>query len=134
MASAPPLLVPSLLWGGGDGGSLFKVPYHTFGAAKRRYLRLKPHSSDAGAWVEVALIDSQPDSTKKYYTVRAAAPLALVWDDPKSSPLENPEQQRRSSFGSPFKKAKGDANELLVQEIVRVVGGSRSGSGQGGVA
>ena len=34
MASAPPLLVPSLLWGGGDGGSLHKVPYHTFAASR----------------------------------------------------------------------------------------------------
>ena len=134
-SSNPPLLVPSLLWGGGGddlGGSLYKVPLHTFGHAKKRYLRLKPYNnssnydSSSSSWVEVALVDVDTDTTKKYYVVKAAYPLAFVWDDPKSSPLENPDNTSNSLLSSPFKKKASAANEIQLTDIVQVVGGNRT--------
>lgn len=135
-SSNPPLLVPSLLWGGGGddlGGSLYKVPLHTFGHAKKRYLRLKPYNnlsncdSTSSSWVEVALVDVDTDTTtKKYCVVKAAYPLALVWDDPKSSPLENPDNTSNSLISSPFKKKATDVNEIQLNDTVQVVGGNRT--------
>lgn len=145
--SVAPLLVPSLLWGGGEnssgfGGSgggkntnnLYKVPFHTMGTAKRRYLRLKPFIRDENersSWIEVALVDSQKTqtaSTQKYDVVRAACPLALVWNDPNSS-------SDGGLLSSPFKKSNsGNDHEVLLQDIERVVMGNRTNAFQAFIA
>ena len=40
-----PLVISSLLW---DGGTLTKIPFHTVGVARRRYLRLRRIGNDDG--------------------------------------------------------------------------------------
>ena len=131
--------MPSILWGGGESeatASLFKVPYHTFGTAKRRYLRLKPaasNDSDNHPWIEVALVDGQADSSaKKYYIVKAASPLSLVWDDPKSSATTT--QGSSSLVSSPFKKRAREANEMFIEDIVQIIGGKNTAAFQAFIA
>jgi len=131
----PPLLVPSLLWGGGgDNNSLHKVPLHTFGTAKRRYLRLKPfvNNNNGSSWLEVALVGHQKDSTKKYCTVKAASPPALVWNDPKPMSDNN---NAKNLMSSPFKKrGRDNDHEMLLQDINQIVGGNRTAAFQAFIA
>ena len=125
----PPLLVPSLLWGGACDGSLYKVPMHTFGSAKKRFLRLKPVVDDADAVVDVTLFDDQTHGRRKYSVVKAAFPLALVWSDLPKSNAGN------AGAASPlFKKKDSDKHELLLGDIVQVVGGNRTAAFQAYVA
>ncbi|KAL7550684.1 hypothetical protein ACHAWF_013903 [Thalassiosira exigua] len=135
LSSQPPLLVPSLLWGGGgDGSNLYKVPFHTFGTSKRRYLRLKPFGAgDPSSWVEVAVVDEgrgRATATGEYRLVRAARPLALAWDDPKSDVASPPSS-------SPFKKMGGGGgshHDLPLEDVVRVSAGNRTPAFQAYVA
>lgn len=132
VSSRPPLHVPRLLWGGEERGSLFKVPFHTYVTAKRRYLRLKPYEgsdSDGGSsppcWINVSLVDnlSLDLINQKVCIVKASSPLALVWNDPRLSPV---------SSLSPLKKmASRDTNsnndrELLLEDIIQFVDGKRT--------
>jgi len=83
--------------GGRNKRSLFKVPFHSFGSttAKRRFLRIKPYIAimnndndydddvqsslpTSSSWIEIALDGNR--------WVKAANPLAFVWDEPKSIP------------------------------------------------
>ena len=135
MSSNPPLLVPSLLWGG--DGSLYKIPFHTFGAAKKRYLRLKPYNNDNdfSDCIEVALVvDNQADSTKKYYVVKAASPLALIWSDPHSSVGNNTENSGGLLSSPLFKKRLNNDHELLVEDIIQVQSGNRTSAFQAFIA
>ena len=82
--------------GGRNKRSLFKVPFHSFSStAKRRFLRIKPYIAimnndndydddvqsslpTSSSWIEIALDGNR--------IVKAANPLAFVWDEPKSIP------------------------------------------------
>ena len=135
MSSNPPLLVPSLLWGG--DGSLYKVPYHTFGAAKKRYLRLKPYNNNDNNFsdfIEIALVDNQADSTKKYYVVKAASPLSFIWSDPQSSAGNNTENTGGLLSSALFKKRLNSDHELLVEDILQIQSGNRTSAFQAFIA
>ena len=126
------LFVPSLLWGGEESGSLYKVPFHTFGTAKRRYLRLKPYESnhpDATAWVDVALVDDPTldFATQKQRIVKASSPLAFFWNDPKlsfagpSSPLK-----KLASPATARDSTNSNDRELLLEDIIQFIDGKQT--------
>ena len=107
-----PFLVPSILWGGTDG--LYKVPFHTFGATKKCYLRLKPAkfygTKDSNEpWVEIAVVDRNGISTNKFHVVKAASPLTLIWGDPKLNSTN-----------------KRNGHEMLLEDIVKIVSGIKT--------
>lgn len=140
-SNPPPILqVPSLLWGGGSSTTnLYKVPFHTFGTAKKRYLRIKPYNNDDGSGqsVEIALFDNQTDSsTKRYYIVKAEYPLKFIWSDPTINNNNNETTTTKSSLlSSPlFKKNSNEQHELLIDDIIEIVKGNSSSAFQAYIA
>jgi len=141
----PPILqVPSLLWGGGGSSTtnLYKVPFHTFGTAKKRYLRIKPYNDDDGSTiasaqsVEIALFDdNQTNSTKRYYIVKAEYPLRFIWSDPTANNNNESTTTKSSLLSTPlFKKNSNEQHELLIDDIIEIVKGNSSSAFQAYIA
>ncbi len=133
--TTPPLLVPRLLWGCEESNSLYKVPFHTFGTAKRRYLRLKPYESNPGdrwstspSWVDVALIDDPTlnFSAQNHCIVKASSPLAFVWNDPKLSFASSPSPLKKLAAAATTRDRNSIDRELLLDDIIQFIDGKRT--------
>lgn len=133
----PPLLVPRLLWGGEDSGSLYKVPFHTFGSAKRRFLRLKPYESNhredgstsSPSWVDVEVIENPTldSATQNQGIFKASSPLAFVWSDPKLSFVGRSSPLKKFAAAATTRESnKIHENELLLEDIIQIICGKRT--------
>ncbi len=136
-STSPPLLVPRLLWGGEGSGSLYKVPFHTFGTAKRRFLRLKPYEShhiDGGqtspSWVDVALVEDFTEdfaNQTQHRIVKASRPLAFIWNDQKLSSAAPSSPLKKLAAAATFRDSNNSNDrELLLGDIIQFIGGKRT--------
>jgi hypothetical protein len=134
-ATAPPLLVPRLLWGCEESNSLYKVPFHTFGTAKRRYLRLKPYESNhddgrssSPSWIDVALIDDPTLDfvTQNHCIVKASSPLAFIWNDSIFSFAGPTSPLKKLAAAATTRDRNSIDRELLLEDIIQFIEGKRT--------
>ena len=130
------LHVPSLLWSN-LYQNIYKVPFHTFGSAKKRHLRLKPcEINSVDCSVSVTLISG--DASSEIQNVKAAHPLALIWGDPRPNSavaLSTQSSPTKSPFlHSPFSKRVKEENEVLLQDVIEIVSGNSTAAFQAFIA